>query len=174
MIELSDLIDLQLEALFGQMLPPKIKALINRELDMGAWVDGYEEAVKQQDLDSAESTSLLEVLLREHPSSRLDTQALCENIASELPQSSLAQIQWLVAGGTNFVMTDSLRVAYFNREKVIWCTHRFALDGIKLLEIRGSILSGLAWQGSESYVPDEPFKIEIARGAFLTGGNYRW
>ena len=169
MIEESEIIGLQLQAAYGAMLPDLIKSLVNRELDAGIWLDGYELAVTPNELNLDESNELLKIILTANPQYKINIEALSGIIEHELPQGSFARLTWLVAEDATFVISDSLRVARFRYSDMIWCTPRISYDGIKLKEIKNNEVHGLCWHLSKSYDPDEPFCLDLKNGTILIG-----
>ena len=169
MITEPEIVDLQLHANYGSMMPLIVKDIVNRELDAGVWQDGYETAVTENDLNNEQGLELMEVILRANPKARIDIEKLSSVIDKELAQSAFAKISWLVEKDGSFIMTDSLRVAKFQGKNVLWCTPRISYDGIILKEIKRNIIFGLSWFLSDSYEPDIPFSIDIENGKVLSG-----
>lgn len=174
MITKKELVDLQLNAELGHMMPTMVKKLVNRELDEAIWEDGYETALTKDELNFEEGMNLLNILLTNSPRGKIDLDELNANIDSELPQSIFAKVSWVVADDASFVMTDSLRVAKFKLSKVVWCTSRISLDGILLKEIKDEKVIGMSWQGSPSYEPDESFILDFQNGKVLSGKILDW
>ena len=169
MITESEIVDLQLHANYGSMMPVIVKTLVNRELDDGVYLDGYETAVTKNDLNHDEGLELMEIILTANPKARINIKKLSSVIDKELPQSAFAKVSWLVDKDASFVMTDSLRVAKIKGTNVLWCSSRISYDGIILKEIKKNKVYGLGWLLSESYEPDEQFCVDLNSGKVLSG-----
>ena len=76
---------------------------------------------------------------------------------------------WIVDEGGAFALTDSLRVARFDRASIVWCTPRISWDGIRLDSIEDGLLQGRAWHLSDSVTPDAPFTLNFQTGVILKG-----
>lgn len=171
MIPAPRLVDAQLHATFGAMLPVLMKGLVDKELSAGIWVDGYEIAGAPGELTRAEGMELLDIALREQPDLRIDVEKLRAVVDAKLPQSAFARVAWLVCDDATFLMTDSLRVARFHKENMLWCSPRISFDGVTLCAVEDHKVSGLAWLGSKSNLPDTPFELNYSTGAILKGGS---
>jgi len=164
-----EIVGLQLQAAYGAMLPTMVKSIVNRELDEGIWLDGYELAVTPKELSLDESNELLRIILTANPECKINIEVLSGVVEKELPQGTFARLTWLVAEDATFVITDSLRVARFKGSSMMWCTPRISYDGIKLIEVANEEVHGLCWHLSKSYEPDEPFRLDLENGTILTG-----
>lgn len=162
----SVLIDLQLDAIFGCTMPPKVQALVDAELNAGRWEDGYDLAVNASGLNQNEGQELLNIVLASYPDLKIDRDSLLTSISRTLPQSVFARVLWLAADDGTFILTDSLRVARYRKETPIWISRRVSLDGIRLISVDRDVVRGLAFQG-DSYPPDAPFSLDFETGAVL-------
>lgn len=91
------LIDLQLDAIFGCTMPPKLQALVDAELNAGRWQDGYDLAVNASGLNQKEGQELLNIVLTRHPGLRIDQDVL---LTVNFPNTSPKRLcQGFVAGG---------------------------------------------------------------------------
>ncbi len=149
------------------MMPAMIQGLVNRELDAGIFLDGYEMAVTPNPLNHEEGNILLETVIEANPKTRIDIEKLSQVIERVLPQCEFPAKSWLVEK-ESFVMTDGLSVAKFQGTNVLWCTSRISIDGIILKEIKENILYGFCWLASEAYKPDVPFRIDLENGNILS------
>jgi hypothetical protein len=137
------LIDLQLDAMFGHTMPEKVQALVDADVNTGRWHDGYELAFNSTSLDEVEGRKLMDVVLAQHPDFKIDQSRLLEAIIRELPQSSFTRVLWIVDESGSYALTDSLRVARFEGSRMIWRSPRISWDGIEF----DSLNNGrFAWQ----------------------------
>ena len=169
MIEETEIIDAQLECAFGSSMPLIIKSIVNRELDAGIWIDGFESAVTKDALNHDQGLELLNIIIESYPSYRININELKHAVEYVLPQSTLTKPTWLIADDATFVITDSLRVARFHGSNLRWGTPRISYDGIKLIEIKNGYVNGLSWHLSRSHTPDVPFCIDFESGELLSG-----
>lgn len=163
------IIDLQLEALFGTRLPLKIQRVVDHEMNLGRWVDGYELAAFPDEMDEARSRELLAIVLGQYPELRIDDHTLRELVEKLLPQSVFWKVLWIVHENGSYALTDSLRVARFNGASLVWRSPRISLDGIEFVSLTESKLCGLAWLGSDSLALDSPFTMDFETGELLEG-----
>ena len=124
----QDIIDLQLDSFFGNTMPKKIQSLVDTELNEGKWHDGYDIAVNPSGINESEGRELLDVVLSQHPSLRIDEKILRESIEKELPQSVFAKVLWMTANDGTFIVTDSLKVARYRDVSPLWVTPRISWD----------------------------------------------
>lgn len=89
-------------------------------------------------------------------------------IESELPQSMGANVTWIVDVSGDFALSDSLRVARFNRATMIWRSPRISFDEVLFDELKDGKLKGRAWLGSNEPL-DAPFVLDFDSGALLKG-----
>lgn len=164
-----EIIDVQLEALYGFRFPQKIQALVDNELNLGRWLEGYDLAVTKGVATGESASELLRIVLANSPDLRIDLAELELAVAQELPQSQLADVQWVVDEGGSFALTDSLRVARFDSTSIIWRTPRISWDGIRLDSIENGLLHGRAWYLSKSVSPDAPFTLNFQTGEIIKG-----
>ncbi|MEM7599808.1 MAG: hypothetical protein AAF357_00145 [Verrucomicrobiota bacterium] len=163
-----ELVDLQLDAIFGATMPSKVQALVDAELNAGRWHDGYDIAVNASGLNQSEGQKLLDIVLGQHPGLKIDQEKLLASIDQNLPQSTFAKVLWLAADDGTFVVTDSLRVARYRMESPIWITPRISFDGIELVSADADVVRGLAFLGSSNY-PDSPFTLDFESGSIREG-----
>ena len=169
-MKLADIVDLQLELLFGNSMPVKVQALVDAELNEGKWVDGYDIAVKSTPLDSGEGHELLEVVLKHFPEARIDTERLMESVDEDLPQGNMC---WLVAPDMTYILSDSLRVSRYVNADSLWVTPRISIDGIILDSIDERFVKGRSWwmEGDE---PNDAFTLCFESGEVLKGRVADW
>lgn len=167
-----ELVDLQLNAIFGSTMPPKVQALVDAELNAGRWQEGYDLAMNPSGLNQSEGQELLDIVLRQHPNLKIDRDALLGSVDKELPQSIFAKVLWLAADDGTFVLTDSLRVARYRKETPIWISRRVSFDGVELVSVDKQVVRGLAFLG-DSCSPDSPFTLDFETGAILEGTPLR-
>ncbi|CAN5829655.1 hypothetical protein BH11VER1_BH11VER1_04360 [soil metagenome] len=164
-----DIIDVQLDSFFGGKFPQKIQHLIDDELNQGRWVDGYELAVCQDVICGCDARKLLEIVLTQHPDLKIDRDVLLATIEDKLPQSMGAPVSWIVGESGAYALTDSLRVARFERTAMIWRTPRISWDGIEFDSLMSGRLRGRAWMLSSSLTPDASFELDFETGEILDG-----
>lgn len=164
-----EIIDVQLESIFGDKFPQKIRGLVDKELNQGRWVDGYHLAVCQGVIDGDDARKLLEIVLTEHAVPRIDVSAMRQVVDERLPQSAFAKVSWIVDDSGSFALTDSLRVARFEGASTIWESPRISYDGIDFDSLCEGKLRGRAWLLSSSLSPDEPFELDFETGELLRG-----
>ena len=167
-----ELVDVQLDAIYGATMPVKIQNLVNRDLDAGIWEDGYDLAVNPAGLDHAEGQELLDMVLKRYPDYKIDKAPLLESIDANLPQSYFEGVLWMVADDGTFILTDSLRVARYRNNSPVWVTPRISFDGIELVSVDSETVRGLAFLGG-SNVPDSPFTLDFETGSVLEGTTIR-
>jgi len=167
-ISKNEIVELQLQSAFGAMLQVLIKSIVNREMDEGIWIDGYEIAFTKNALNHAESMELLHIVLKKNPEMKIDLEKLSHLFESELPQSVGTKIDWLVSEDGCFVVSDSLRVGKFKKNSMLWRTPRISIEGIIFTEIKNNEVHGLSWHG-RSYPPDEPFVLNYVTGRVVLG-----
>jgi len=166
----SAIVDLQLEALFGDKFPSKIQRLIDHEMNLGHWVEGYELAAFPDEMDEPKARELLEIVLKQDPALRIDGSTLSRLVEELLPECSGALLRWIVHEDDSFALTDGLRVARFLGASLIWRTPRISFDGIEFASLKDGKLRGCAWLGgSPSLSPDDPFTIDFETGELLEG-----
>lgn len=164
----KEIIDIQLEQIFGTKFPQKIQRLVDQELNEGRWTEGYDLAVSQTVIDGDSARRLLEIILSQRSDLRINQSELHRVIESELPQSVGANVAWIVDVSGDFALTDSLRVARFNRETMIWRSPRISFDEVVFDELKDGKLKGRAWLGSNEPL-DSSFVLDFESGALLEG-----
>lgn len=164
-----EIIDVQLESIFGSKFPHKIQRLIDEELNQGRWVDGYDTAITQGVIDGDDARRLLQIVLREHPDLRIDRDCLTQTVERILPQSFRASVLWIVDESGSFALTDSLRVARFDGSSIVWRSPRISYDGIEFDSLAGGLLRGRSWLLSSSLPPDSPFTFDFETGELIDG-----
>ena len=164
----KEIIDIQLEQIFGTKFPQEIQRLVDQELNEGRWAEGYDLAVSQTVIDGDSSRRLLEIILSQRSDLRINQSELHRVIESELPQSMGADVAWIVDVSGDFALTDSLRVARFNLETMLWRSPRISFDEIVFDELKDGKLMGRAWLGSNEPL-DAPFVLDFDSGALLKG-----
>ncbi|MCD6050776.1 MAG: hypothetical protein K0Q55_2179, partial [Verrucomicrobia bacterium] len=91
------LVDLQLDAMFGHTMPEKVQALVDADVSEGGWQEGYESAFISSSLNQFEGQKLMEIVLGRHPELQIDRARLLAAIERELPQSRVgARVLWIV------------------------------------------------------------------------------
>jgi hypothetical protein len=164
-----DVIDIQLEAFFGDRFPHKIQRLVDEELNRGHWVDGYDLAVCKGVVSGDDARKLLEIVLGEYPVLRMDEMDLRQEVATNLPQSQLEPVSWIIHESGAFVLSDTLRVARFDGASLTWVSHRISYDGIEFDSLADGKLRGRAWMPSSGTSPDSPFVFDFETGEMLEG-----
>jgi hypothetical protein len=165
------LIELQLDAIFGSPLPEKVQALVDAEVNEGHWLDGYELAYTSPSLDQVESLKLIKLMLAQHPQLQIDRDRLLGVVDKELPQSHAGTyvVRWIVDESGSYALTDSLRVARFDGSRMIWRSPRISWDGIEFDSLIDGRLRGRAWLLGNSMTPDVPFEFDFESGQLLAG-----
>ncbi|MBN9692910.1 MAG: hypothetical protein J0M24_21905 [Verrucomicrobia bacterium] len=164
------LIDLQLDAMFGRTMPQKMQALVDADINEGGWQDGYELAFISASLDQAGGQKLLNMVLAQHPEFVIDQARLLAAIESVLPQRRVgARVLWIVDETGSYALTDSLRVARFEGSRVIWRSPRISWDGIEFDSLIDGRLRGRAWWLGSHESPDSPFEFDFESGELLVG-----
>ena len=164
-----EIIDLQLESVFGNKLPQKTQRLVDDELNQGRWVDGYDLAVTKGTLGGNDAGRLLDVILRQNPELRIDADVLIQNVKDHLSQSAGAKVLWIVDESGSFALTDSLRVARFDGASIVWMSPRISYDGIEFDSVSNGLLRGRAWYLSSASSPDTPFTFDFLTGELIDG-----
>ncbi|WP_461784468.1 hypothetical protein [Prosthecobacter sp.] len=164
----KEIIDIQLEQIFGTKFPQKIQRFVDQELNEGHWLKGYDLAVSQTVIDGDSARRLLEIILFQRSDLRIDQSELHRVVESVLPQSMGANVTWIVDVSGDFALSDSLRVARFNRATMIWCSPRISFDEVVFDELKDGKLKGRAWLGSNEPL-DAPFVLDFDSGALLKG-----
>jgi hypothetical protein len=164
------LIDLQLDAMFGHTMPEKVQAMVDADVNEGGWQDGYELAFISSSLDQVEGQKLMDLVLAKHPAFQIDRARLLAAIERELPQSRVgAHVLWIVDETGSYALTDSLRVARFEGSRMIWRSPRISWDGIEFDSISDGRLRGRAWWLGSHESPDSPFEFDFESGELLVG-----
>lgn len=105
------LIDLQLDSMFGHTMPEKVQALVDADVNTGEWHDGYELAFLTSSLSRVEGEKLMDVVLAQYPALQIDQAQLLQTVERELPQSRYgARVLWIVDESGSYALADSLRV----------------------------------------------------------------
>lgn len=164
-----EVIDVQLESIFGTKFPQKIQHLVDEELNHGRWVDGYHLAVCEGVVDGGDARKLLQMVLADHLDLRIDEIELKRVVGELLPQSLGAPVSWIVDESGAYGLTDSLRVARFECESVIWRSPRISYDGIEFDSVSDGKLRGRAWLLGSHEIPDAPFTFDFETGELLEG-----
>ena len=164
----KEIIDIQLEQIFGTKFPQKIQRLVDQELNEGRWLEGYDLAASQTVIDGDSARRLLEIILFQRSDLRINQSELHRVVESELPQSMGANVTWIVDVSGDFALSDSLRVARFNRATMIWRSPRISFDEVLFDELKDGKLKGRAWLGSNEPL-DAPFVLDFDSGALLKG-----
>ena len=164
-----EIIDVQLESIFGHKFPQKIQRLVDEELNQGRWVDGYHLAACEGVIDGDDAHKLLQIVLADHPELRIDDTELKRVVEARLPHSLGAAVSWIVDDSGAFALTDSLRVVRVDRESVIWQSPRISYDGIDFDSLSDGKLRGRAWLLGSDESPDAPFTSDFETGELLEG-----
>jgi hypothetical protein len=157
-----------LEQIFGTKFPQKIQRLVDQELNEGRWLEGYDLAASQTVIDGDSARRLLEIILFQRSDLRINQSELHRVVESELPQSMGANVTWIVDVSGDFALSDSLRVARFNRTTMIWRSPRISFDEVVFDELKDGKLKGRAWLGSNEPL-DSSFVLDFESGALLEG-----
>ena len=164
-----EIIEVQLESIFGTRFPQRIQRLVDEELNQGRWVDGYHLAVCPGVIEGDDARRLLEIILIQHPSLRINESVFQKAIEEQLPQSNFASVTWIIDDSGSFAMSDSLRVARFDGDSIRWRSPRISYDGIEFDSLTGGRLQGRAWLLSSSMSPDSPFELDFETGKLIKG-----
>ena len=165
----QDIIDVQLEAIFGSRFPYKIQRLIDVELNEGHWLEGYELAVSRDIICESDARKLLQLVLDQHPALVIDPVILRAPVKARLPQSLGAAMSWIVHRSGAYALTDSLRVARFDGSQMTWLSPRISYDGIEFDSLADNELSGRAWLLGPGDSPDAAFTFEFDTGRLTQG-----
>lgn len=68
-----------------------------------------------------------------------------------------------------FAAHDETYIFVYDKERLQWYTDRLSWDGIKELEVRGSVITGEAWSAPKSRWM--PFQVDLDT-KLVTGGAY--
>lgn len=98
---------------------------------------------------------------------------LLESVERERPQSFGADVGWIADTDGSFVLRDSLRVAKYVNQVVLWCTPRISLDGIILDSIDENVVRGPSSQVG-AYEITNPFVLSRDTGELLEGEKIEW
>lgn len=164
-----EIIEVQLESIFGTKFPQRIQRLVDEELNQGRWVEGYHLAVCPGVIDGDGARRLLEIILIQHPELRINEFVFQKAIDEHLPQSPFAPVSWIIDDSGSFAMTDSLRVARFDGDSIRWSSSRISYDGIEFDSLTEGRLRGRAWLLSSSMSPDSPFEFDFETGDLING-----
>jgi len=166
-----EIIDVQLESFFGSKFPQKIQRLVDEELNQGRWLDGYDLAVCLGGavMEEDDARKLLNIILTQYPSLRIDEPALREVLEARLPLSLFGSVSWIVDASGAFALTDGLIVARFEGSSLVWESPRIAYDGISFDSLSEGKLRGRAWFLGSHEAPDLPFIIDFKTGEMLEG-----
>jgi hypothetical protein len=145
-----------------------LKFAVNKAIDNGHWVDGFEIAIKSGELDSNEIRELLGIVSNIFPETSISPTKFLAVINDALPQSALAPITWLIADDMTIIASDGLRVARLTLSNCIWSTPRLSFDGIKLIDVDEKRITGLAWLLRPNDEMDS-FTLALNDGSILTG-----
>lgn len=165
----SEIVDVQLDSFFGARFPWKMQSLVDKELNNGRWLDGYDIAVSPEVISNSDAEELLEIVLRDNSEWRLQEDVLMSLVDEYLPQSQGARVGWIVDEVGSFALTDSLRVARFDMVSISWVTPRISFDGIEFDSLIEGRLKGRAWWLGSHETPDSPFEIDFDTGELLVG-----
>lgn len=164
-----DIIEVQLESFWGTKFPQKIQKLVDEELNNGTWVDGYELAVSNDVISGDDASKLLSIILKNNSALFIDPILLTKAIDKHLPQGTLAPISWIIDDTGDYALTDSLRVARFHKDTVLWSSPRISYDGIDFDFIADDKLRGKAWLLGSHETPTSPFTFDFGSGELLEG-----
>ena len=141
---------------------------MNNAIDNGFWVDGFEIAIKNGELDYHETNELLGVISNNFPETKISPATFLPILNDALPQGVFAPITWLIADDMTIIASDSLRVARLTSSSCIWSTPRLSYDGIELISIDGNRVNGLAWLLKTNNEMDS-FTLSFFDGSILDG-----
>ncbi len=168
-MDIECIIELQLEAEFGVRMPLMVQRMVDSELNRGVWKDGYDLAVNPPFSRQEEGQELLDIVLSHYPEFVIDRAQLREQLERELTQSSFANVCWLIdSRDGSFCMTDSLRVARWKRNEMLWRSARISYDGISLESIQNDRLNVFSFS-FDSYDTDLPFVLDWDTGVLKEG-----
>lgn len=150
-------------------MPEKVQAFVDAEVGAGMWRDGYENAFYSSPPDGVEARKLMELVLTQYPKFQIDEARLLKTVERELPQSCGARVHWMVDESGSYALTDSLRVARFDGNRMIWRSRRISWDGIEFDSLEEGRLRGRAWFLGSHESPDTPFEFNFSTGELLVG-----
>lgn len=156
-----------MEMEFGTNGCQMLQRVVDKALNNGEWHDGFDVAVKKGDLDYYECKELFDIVKRTYPIINLEK--LKSQIAHYLPQTKISSIEWLVAEDGSLIVTDSLRVARFMLDSLIWVTKRISWDGIKLIRIADGVIEGEWYDVTNSKQQWQPLRLSLNDGVLLEG-----
>jgi len=168
------LLTLCMEMEFGSEGCRQLKLFVNDVLDSGEWHDDFDIAVKIGELDYYECTALFDVVKKAYPDDIINIDKIKELIDKYLPQAGLTNIIWLIAEDRSLIITDSLRVARFLNDRLIWVTKRISWDGIKLSRINADIIEGEWWSPIDSQQEWKPLKLLLNDGTLIEGEEIKF
>ena len=160
-----------MEMEFGSIGPILLKELVDNALNNGEWHDGFDIAVKSGPLDYEETKELFSIVKATYPEIIIDVIALRELIDNHLPQSTFSQISWLIADDTSIVVEDSIRVARFKNNSIVWVTDRVSWDGIKLIKIENNEIIGEWFDVTNPKKYWRTLKLSFENGKLLEGAK---
>lgn len=168
-MNIEDLLSLYMEMEFGSQGCHLLKSLVNEALDNGEWHDGFEVAVKTGELDYRECAELFESVRKAYPHIVFNASTVKALIELHLPQAALTSIRWLIADDGSLVITDSLRVARFLNDELVWVTKRISWDGINLTKIVNNEIVGQWLSPIVSQNEWKPLRLSLHDGTLLEG-----
>jgi len=158
-----------MEMEFGSQGCHQLKNFVNEVLDNGVWHDDFDIAVKTGELDYYECNKLFAVVKKAYPNDIINIDNLNKLIELYLPQAAITDIGWLIAGDGSLIITDSLCVARFLNDRLIWVTKRISWDGINLNRIEAGIIEGEWYSPINSQQEWSPLKLSLETGDLLEG-----
>ena len=150
-----------------------LKRAVNQAVDNGHWIDGFEIAIKEGELDYYEVNELLEIISRVLPETNISKDKFLALLDDTLPQSALSPVNFLIADDMTIIASDGLRVARLTPSSCVWSTPRLSYDGIDLISINKNQINGLAWLLRPNEEMDR-FTLSFIDGSILIGTIVDW
>ena len=151
---------------FGDTGFIQLKTFVNKALDNGEWHEGFDIAVKRGDLDQYETAELFDAVKIAYPDVHFNVDVLRELIDQHLPASCI-EIVWLTGDDGSIIIADSLRVARFLDDSILWVTNRISWDGIALNKIENGEIFGEWYDATRSGF--RPLRLSFDNGDLIEG-----
>jgi hypothetical protein len=164
-----ELLQIQMTWHFGIDAKSLLRKTVLSALDEGEWHEDFDLAVTAGELADEDAERLLQAVLRAYPDQVLDLSEIRRIIERHLPQSSLAQLEWLVGPDCALVVTDSLRVAKLASSALVWATRRISWDGIQLHRIENDVVYGSWYDVTNPNDEWQSLRLGYSDGKLLEG-----
>ena len=158
-----------MELEFGNSPNESLKRFVNRALDQGEYFDGFEVAIKEGALDYQEYEELFVAFQKAYGKRLPKLGPIKEVIEKYLPQMYLTNLVWTISKTGAVVVSDGLRVAMIDDDKLKWVTNRISWDGVRLSSIENDIIIGEWYSPIDDNSPWNPLKIAMESGELIEG-----